>query len=119
MDEDSAAAELPAHDRELLLYDYFKHLTSLVLITLGGLLLVMKDFDRRDARPWMVAAIFVLISLSGVLSFAGAGEIVASRFTGRKKERTLRLLRVVSPVLLALGLGLFISMFLHRFTHQP
>jgi hypothetical protein len=117
MDEDSAAAEVAAHDGDLLLYDYFKHLTSLVLITLGGLLLVMKDFDPKDARPKIVALTFLLVSTSGILSFAGAGEIVRSRYTGKVKHRTLMVIRHVAPVLLAGGLGMFIAMFLHRFTH--
>jgi hypothetical protein len=117
MDEDGAPAELPPHERDLLLYDYFKHLTSLVLFTLGGLLLVMKDFDPKDARPKIVAATFVLVSLSGILSFTGAGEIVRGRYTTKRKHRTLQFLRVVSPLLLAGGLGLFIAMFLHHFMH--
>lgn len=117
MDDEDAAAELPPHDPELLLYDYFKHLSSLVLFALGGLLLVLKDFDPKDARPHIVAACFLLISVSGVLSFSGSWGIVRCRLRRKPLNREVIFAQWGAPVLLAAGLGMFLSIFLHRFMH--
>jgi len=115
MDDESAAAELPPHDPHLLLYDYFKHLSSLVLFALGGLLLVLKDFDARDARPQIVAACFLMISMSGILAFGGSWGIVRCRLKGKPMNREVIMAQWGAPILLALGLGLFLAIFLHKF----
>ena len=100
------------HDGELLLYDFFKHLTGLVLLTLGGLLIVIKDFDPKDVKPAFVVAAIVLISASGVLSYAGSSEIVRARYTRTPTHRSLQLSRIAAPALLSFGLGLFLAMFI-------
>jgi hypothetical protein len=117
MDDDSAVAELPAHDPELLLYDYFKHISSLVLITLGGLLIVMKDFGPKDVRPAALLITFLFVSSSGIVAFSGTQEIVRARATGKPTRRWLNLSRIAAPNLLAVGLGVFLAMFYHRLTH--
>lgn len=116
MDDDSAVAELPARDADLLLYDYFKHISSLVLITLGGLLLVLKDFSPKDLRPAFVLATFIFVSGSGIVAFSGTQEIVRAKATG-KAPRWLNLSRIAAPNLLGVGLGIFLAMFYHRLTH--
>ena len=115
MDDESAAAELPPHDPHLLLYDYFKHLSSLVLFALGGLLLVLKDFDAKDARPQIVATCFLMISMSGILAFGGSWGIVRCRLTGKPMNREVIMAQWGAPILLALGLGMFLAIFLHKF----
>ena len=117
MDDDSAVAELPAHDPELLLYDYFKHLSSLVLITLGGLLVVLKDFSAKDLRPVFILATFLLVSSSGIVAFSGTQEIVRARSTGTPPKRWLQWSRIAAPNLLAGGLGVFLYMLYNRLTH--
>jgi len=117
MIEDEETALKPAdHDRarddDLLLYDYFKYLTSMVLLTLGGVLIVMKDFDPDDVKPQMVIITLVIISSAGVLAFGGSGEIVRSRVTGTPASRSLKLARSGAPSLLAFGIGLFLAMFI-------
>ena len=99
-------------DGELLVYDFFKYLTSLVLLILGGMLLVMKDFDPSDVKPQMVIVAIIVISSAGVLAFSGAAEIVRARYTGAPTHRSLTFLRTAAPALLALGLGLFLAMFI-------
>ena len=104
------------HDGELLLYDYFKHLTSLVLLTLGGLLIVMKDFDPKDVKPAFVIIAIVVISSSGVLAYSGSQEIVRARYTGTRTQRSLEVARIGAPILLAAGIGLFLAMFVDSLT---
>ncbi len=116
MTDEEEGPKVPApageHDGELLLYDFFKHLTSLVLLTLGGLLLVIKDFDPKDVKPVFVVAAIVLISGAGVLSYSGSSEIVRARYTRTQPNKSLQVSRILAPVLLSLGFGLFLSMFI-------
>ena len=116
MDDDSAVAELPAHDPDLLLYDYFKHLSSLVLITMGGLLLALKDFSAKDLKPALVVTTFLFISASGIVAFSGTQGIVRAKVTGKRPDRWLTFARIAAPNLLAVGLGVFLAMFYHRLT---
>jgi len=110
-EDDGTLPKLAEQDRELLLYDYFKYLTSLVLLTLGGILIVMKDFDPADVKPQMVIITIILISTAGVLAFSGSAEIVRSRYTGKPATRSLKIARAGAPALLAFGIGLFLAMF--------
>jgi hypothetical protein len=98
-------------DGELLLYDFFKHLTSLALVTLGGVLVLAEKANGANARPDMIVAVLVLISASGIAAFSGAGEIVRSRYTGSKPLAVLKIYRVAAPALLGVGVGMFLSLF--------
>jgi hypothetical protein len=111
MIEDDTTQPAEPRDGELLLYDYFKYLTSLVLITLGGLLIVMKDFDPTDVKPGAIVTTLLIVSLSGVLSFGGAGEIARARYLGRPVKPSVNVARIVAPALLAIGFGHFLAMF--------
>ena len=112
MIEDDETPKPSPRDGELLVYDFFKYLTSLVVLVLGGMLIVMKDFDPADVKPRMVIVAIIVISTAGVLAFSGAAEIVRARATGSPTHKSLTFLRAGAPGLLALGLGLFLSMFI-------
>lgn len=109
-DED---AQLPASehgDRELLLYDFFKHLTSLCLLTLGGVLAIAQGVDKVDVKPIMLILVLVVISAAGICSFVGAGEIVRKRYTGSTLHN-IDFYRKAAPALLALGVGMFLGVY--------
>ena len=111
MIDDDETPKPAQRDGELLVYDFFKYLTSLVLLILGGMLLVMKDFDSTDVKPQMVIIAIIVISSAGVLAFSGAAEIVRARSIGAPPMRSVKFLRAAAPAMLALGLGLFLAMF--------
>jgi hypothetical protein len=100
----------PAGDSELLLYDYFKHLTSLALLTLGGVLAIAQAADRADVKPFMLIIVLVVISAGGICSFVGAGEIVRRRYTGSSPHK-IEFYRKAAPALLALGVGMFLGVY--------
>ena len=113
MDDDSnppGSRPDAAPDGELLLYDFLKHLTSLALLTLGGILIVAGTVDKADVKPIVLIAVLVVVSASGVLSFAGASEIVKKRYTG-STTHNLDFYRKAAPMLLAIGAGMFLSLF--------
>ena len=97
-------------DRELLLYDYFKHLTSLTLLTLGAVLAIAQAADSKDVKPPVLVAVLVVISAGGICSFVGASEIVKKRYTG-SVSRSLEFYRKAAPALLALGVGMFLGVY--------
>jgi hypothetical protein len=97
-------------DSELLLYDYFKHLTSLTLLTLGGVLAIAQAADRTDVKPVMLIIVLIVISSAGILSFVGAGEIVRKRYTG-STTHNIDFYRKVAPALLAVGVGMFLGIY--------
>ena len=110
-DEDKIApASAEGSDSELLLYDYFKHLTSLTLLTLGGVLAIAQGADRTDVKPVMLIIVLVVISAGGILSFVGAGEIVKKRYTGAATHK-IDFYRKAAPALLAVGVGMFLGIY--------
>jgi hypothetical protein len=112
-EDDSMQSVRPeSGDAELLQYDFFKHMTSLVLLTLGGMLILIKDFDATDVKPIFVLAAVALISSSGAMAYSGSSEIVRARSTGTPTKPSLRLYARVAPLVLAVGLGIFLAMFL-------
>jgi hypothetical protein len=110
-DEESLPALASPHDRELLLYDYFKHLTTLALLALGGVLTVSQMADPGDIKPVMLVIVLAVIGLGGIASFAGGSEIVSARYTGARRTRSIALCRKATPALLTLGVGMFLYLF--------
>lgn len=98
-------------DGDLLLYDFFKHLTSLALLTLGGVLVVIQDVDPKDVKPFMIIIDIAVISLSGILAFSGSSEIARARYTGVPATGSLEFLRKAAPITLTVGVGMFLAMF--------
>lgn len=98
-------------DGDLLLYDFFKHLTSLALLTLGGILVVIQDVDPKDVKPVMVIIDIAVVSLSGILAFSGSSEIARARYTGVPAAASLEFLRKAAPATLTVGVGMFLAMF--------
>ena len=105
------AADAAAGDSELLLYDFFKHLTSLSLLSLGGVLALAQGADKRDVAPVMLIIVLIIIGAAAVCSFVGSSEIVAKRVTGTSSQK-IDFCRKAAPALLALGAGMFLGIYM-------
>ncbi len=103
-----------SRDGELLLYDFFKHLTSLSVLLLGGVLVLTPTAAAGDIAPEMAIAIIACISIGGIMAFNGSNEIVRARFTETPVRRSLKVNRVGAPAALALGIGMFLVMFIDK-----
>ncbi|MET1113317.1 MAG: hypothetical protein ABWX67_17495 [Allosphingosinicella sp.] len=111
-EEDEGLPAQPQHrDGDLLLYDFFKHLTSLALLTLGGVLVVIQKVDPKDVKPFMVIIDIAFVSLSGILAFSGSSEIAKARYTGTAPPKSIDFLRRAAPITLTIGVGMFLAMF--------
>lgn len=109
MTEEDEGLALDAEGGEALLYDYFKHLTQLSLFSLGGVLALAGS--AQSVRALLIAALLVIGS-SALISFSGAGEIVRTRFHGKPTAKYLDFYRISAPILLSLGLGIFLFLFI-------
>ena len=96
-------------DGATLLYDYFKHLTSLCILSLGGVLALIPN--ARGLKPGLIIAVLVVLGLAALLSFAGTSEIVRARFLNSPLQKTVNMCRVAAPALLSIGVGMFVYLF--------
>ena len=111
MSDDDQLGPLNSADSDLILYDFFKHLTSLSILVLGGVLLVAGTTDPKDVKRWLVVVVLIFISAAGVLAFSGSSEIVRARSTRTPVSPSLGWTRKVAPGLLAMGVGMFLAMY--------
>lgn len=106
MTEDAEVQPEMPNDGETMLYDYFKHLTSLCLFSLGGVLAL-----AQNARVGLLVAVLLVIGSAAMLSFSGASAVVEARFKGKPLSKYANAYRVGSPILLSVGLGMFLYLF--------
>ena len=98
-----------ARDAETLLYDYFKHLTSLCIVSLGGVLALVQN--AKDLPRAAILAVLVVLGSAALLSFTGAGEIVRTRYRRQPLGKSIDFCRIAAPILLSVGVGMFIYLF--------
>ena len=107
---DERLAQAAAHDAALLLYDYFKHITTLSLITLGGILAIPQTtgiaVTFRDLLPSLA-----LIANAGALSLYGMDLVIKARIADRALPRSVRWYQLVVGGSLGLGVGAFMGLF--------
>lgn len=106
MDEEETSTN---HDGATLLYDYFKHLTALCLFSLGGVAALADKLAARSLLPLVLT--FLVIGLAGFASFYATGNIVDARFTGKPIPKDINRYRHAAPLLLSVGLGMFLYLF--------
>ena len=95
---------------EALLYDFSKFLTTLSLLALGGVLTLTESADQTDIKPFSIAMVLVLITLSGVLSVTAANNLVLARSGGEEPHKNLRRQVRIAMASLAVGTGVFLAM---------
>ena len=93
-----------------LLYDYFKHMTSVSLVSLGGVLSISQIPDA-ELKPFSLGMVLVMLAGTGVSGFAGMEEIVTSRFDGKDVSKRISLYRKLCQMTLGIGIGAFLAMF--------
>jgi hypothetical protein len=112
IDEAKIAVVPELHDSSAYLYDYFKHLTSLSILTLGGVLAISTAAGEAKASKESMIAVVALVGIAALLAFSGTSEIVRQKATGVIKAKWLTFYRVGAPIALSLGVGAFLYLFL-------
>jgi hypothetical protein len=100
-----------AQDSEALLYDWFKHLTSLSLLTIGGILSISQLVAQGGLKKHTVMVLLVAVGLSGVIGFSGAESIVQARTTGTPLPKRIHLMRKIGTAAFGMGVGAFLYIF--------
>jgi hypothetical protein len=97
-------------DGELLLYDYFKHMTTLCLVTLGGILSISQtsgvNVPLRDLTPSLA-----LVTVAGAASLYGMEMLIKGRLKGETLPKSINLHRLVASGSFGLGVGAFLGVF--------
>lgn len=95
-------------DAENLSYDYFKNLTSLSVVTLGGVLTLSEKVFSEQIETWQMLVASGLIAAAGIVALQCQADIVqVSR--GKKAPTTwLRYGHRAAPALFGGGIGAFI-----------
>jgi hypothetical protein len=104
------ASEAPRRQGDLLLYDYFKHLTTLSLLVLGGILSLSQTERGAQLKLPGVLLVVAVVALAGVISFSGSSEIARAHYQGDAPKR-VDFYRKSAPAILSLGVGMFLFMF--------
>ena len=113
-DEDETillASEAPRRQGDLILYDYFKHLTTMSLLILGGILTLSQTDEAEELKLPLLVMVVVVVATAGAISFSGASEIARAQFQGAQPKR-LDFYRKAAPAILSIGVGMFLMMFL-------
>ena len=110
MNEDELPTNRPV-DGEALLYDWFKYLTTISLLALGGVLTLSQAPDGEAIKLPVLVGVIVVIASAGVLAFSGADQLVRARLANDPLPKQVRTLQKVEPFTLAMGVGGFLYLF--------
>jgi hypothetical protein len=94
----------------LLAYDFFKHMTTLSVVTLGGVLTLSGSLFAGDIDRAQLLFSMGLIAAAGVIAFAGQIEMVDWTYRGTPRPRiTARWGRGLVAATYGGGVGAFLS----------
>jgi len=94
-------------------YDFFKHMTGVALVSLGGVFAFIGGGELQFNRRTLVV-VLVFIGLAGVTSFLTAGGLAALEVKPEPRARVVRRVRIAHGIVgvsLSIGLGAFIYNF--------
>ena len=92
-------------------YDFFKYMTSLTLLTLGGVITVSQMAQPGDLKKTTLIIVLGTVALAAVASFLGAAEVVTSKAPHGPSAPHVRTYLKLAPTLFLVGIGAFLFMF--------
>lgn len=101
-------AEHAGAEPELLLYDFYKHMTTLSLATLGGVLSI-PQFARETVPLDKLLLPVGLIAAAGVAAFGGLDAILRARLSGKPLPWHARWSRQLTGWCFGLCVGAFLG----------
>ncbi len=105
---EDALIDASVRQAELLLYDYYKHMTTLCLATLGGVLSISQiDGFEMPQRDLLVS--LGLISIGGLSALSAMEALIKARLAGRDLPRWVQLSRWAVTGGFGLGIGAFLA----------
>lgn len=108
-EEGSSARPEPGFDKDMLLYDYSKHLLSLALLGLGGILSIAQSPQGQKIPGSVVAMLTVLLALSGLCALSCSASILRARRFDKPVPRIAWLNSQGAMLFLGAGVGGFLT----------
>ena len=93
-------------DGDEYLYDYFKYLTSVSLVSLGALFTFLQMKNVSGVPSLLIAAAAVVLGASAFLSFSGAQALVAAKSDSRPVDDKIHTIRKLAPNVYLVGFGI-------------
>ncbi|MGA9582225.1 MAG: hypothetical protein WBR13_09685 [Allosphingosinicella sp.] len=111
-DEDEGPALRRAdRDGDEYLYDFFKYMTSVSLLTLGGVLTVAQMAGPDELKQHTLMMVMAPVAASTLMAFSGATEMVKAKSGRQEVSKTTRRMAKIAPAAFLIGVGAFIAMF--------
>jgi hypothetical protein len=101
-------------DYDLLLYDYSKHLLSLALISIGGVLSLAQSSVGRTIPAKDIVVVVVILALSGVAALSVSAAVLRARQDGSPLGKSASYMHQAAMGLLGAGFGWFLMSWLHN-----
>jgi hypothetical protein len=98
-------------ENDPILYDWYKHLTSLSVLTLGGVLSLSQLPDAGEIKKPILIGVLVALAAAGVCSFSGAEQIVRARTSNLPLPRSALQLQKLATITFSAGVGAFLYIF--------
>lgn len=109
MSDPAAAVEPdPAQDKTILLYDYSKHLLSLALLGLGGIVSLTQSPQGQRIPGVVVAAMLAALAASGFCSLTCSANILRARRLDRAVDRSAWTIIQLAMMFLGISVGGFL-----------
>ena len=93
------------------LYDLFKHMTTLSLVSLGGIMTIVSE-EIVAMKPLALAIVVGLIAIGGIGAFSGMMELSEAKSKGEDRSKRIALYRSTTSLGFGMGMGAFLSNFL-------
>ena len=116
---DDGGAQLPAErgrsgDYDLLLYDYSKHLLSLALISIGGVITLAQSSVGKTIPSKEIGVVVIILALSGLAALSCSAAVLRARQNGTPLGKSASYTHQGAMALLGVGFGWFLMSWLNN-----
>ena len=94
------------HDGDHYLYDFFKYLTSVSLLSLGALFTFLGMETAKGVPELAKAAAVLVLGLAAFMAFFGAEQLVAAKAKGERIGPAVYRLRKWAPQVYGVGFAI-------------
>ena len=102
----------PSQDKVALLYDYSKHLLSLALLGLGGIVSLTQSPQGQKIPGLVVAAMLAVLALSGFCSLSCTASILRARRNDETVGAGAWISSQLAMMFLGAGVGGFLTIWI-------
>jgi hypothetical protein len=99
-------------EHDSLLYAWFKHLTTLCLLTLGGVLSLSQLTDADDLKKPLLIIVLVAVATAGVFAFFRSEAAGACPDPRLPNSKAVLFLQKSAPIIPSFGVGAFLYIFI-------